>query len=83
MEQLKKSMKAAWMAGDFGQIAKYNEAEGARFVERLQIKPAIDVLDVACGTGNTAIPAARLGAKSDWCGHRHKSAGAGAGESGE
>ncbi|HWZ25664.1 MAG TPA: methyltransferase domain-containing protein [Verrucomicrobiae bacterium] len=62
MEQLKKNMKAAWMAGDFGQIAKYNEEEGVRFIKRLEIRLGSDVLDVACGTGNTAIPAARDGA---------------------
>ncbi|HSY33184.1 MAG TPA: methyltransferase domain-containing protein [Verrucomicrobiae bacterium] len=59
MEQLKKNMKAAWMAGDFGQIAKYNEEEGVRFIKRLEIRRGSDVLDVACGTGNTAIPVAR------------------------
>jgi ubiquinone/menaquinone biosynthesis C-methylase UbiE len=62
MEQLKKNMKAAWMAGDFGQIAKYNEEEAAEFIKRLEIRSGADVLDVACGTGNTAIPAARQGA---------------------
>ena len=62
MEQLKKNMKAAWMAGDFGQIARYNEAEAAEFIKRLEIRRGSDVLDVACGTGNTAIPAAREGA---------------------
>jgi ubiquinone/menaquinone biosynthesis C-methylase UbiE len=62
MEQLKKNMKAAWMAGDFGQIAKYNEEEAAQFIKRLEIRRGSDVLDVACGTGNTAIPAARKGA---------------------
>ncbi len=36
MEQLKKNMKAAWMAGDFGQIAKYNEEEGVQFIKRLE-----------------------------------------------
>jgi ubiquinone/menaquinone biosynthesis C-methylase UbiE len=63
MEQLKKNMKATWMAGDFGQIAKFNAAEGARFIEGLHIKHGAELLDVACGTGNLAIPAARLGAK--------------------
>jgi len=62
IEQLKKNMKAAWMAGDFGQIAKYNEEEGVRFIKRLEMPRGADVLDVACGTGNTAIPAARDGA---------------------
>ena len=62
MEQMKKNMKATWMAGDFGQIAKFNAAEGARFIERLNIKRGAELLDVACGTGNLAIPAARQGA---------------------
>ncbi len=62
MEQLKKNMKAAWMAGDFGQIARYNEEEAAEFISRLKIRRGSDVLDVGCGTGNTAIPAAREGA---------------------
>jgi ubiquinone/menaquinone biosynthesis C-methylase UbiE len=62
LEQLKKNMKTAWMAGDFGQIAKYNEEEAAQFIKRLEIRRGSDVLDVACGTGNTAIPAAREGA---------------------
>jgi SAM-dependent methyltransferase len=63
IDQLKQNMKAAWIAGDFGQIAKYSEGEAANFIERLNIKPGSEVLDVACGTGNLAIPAARLGAK--------------------
>jgi len=62
IEQLKKNMKAAWMAGDFGQIAKYLEEEAALFIKGLEIRRGADVLDVACGTGNTAIPAAREGA---------------------
>jgi SAM-dependent methyltransferase len=63
IEQLKQNMKAAWMAGDFGQIARYSAEEAENFVERLHLKPSLEVLDVACGTGNLAIPAARLGAK--------------------
>jgi ubiquinone/menaquinone biosynthesis C-methylase UbiE len=62
MEQLKKNMKAAWMAGDFGQIAKYNEEEAVEFIKRLEIRQGSKVLDVGCGTGNAAIPLARAGA---------------------
>lgn len=60
--ELKKGMKATWMAGDFGQIARNNEREGEEFVARLELHSGMRVLDVACGTGNQSIPAARTGA---------------------
>src|SRR5712691_9959754 len=59
--QLKSNMKASWMAGDFGQIANFTVKAAEEFIERTQIMPGTRVLDVACGTGNTAIPAARAG----------------------
>jgi len=62
LEQMKQGMKATWMAGDFGQIAKYTAAAADDFIEGLHIKSGADLLDVACGTGNLAIPAARRGA---------------------
>jgi len=51
------------MAGDFGQIAGFVVGEEESFVARLNLKPGTLLLDVACGTGNSAIPAARAGAK--------------------
>src|SRR5271168_5391631 len=63
LEQLKSRMKAAWTAGDFGQIATFISGEAQAFVDRLGLQPGVRVLDVACGTGNSAIPAARAGAK--------------------
>ena len=60
--QFKSALKSTWMDGDFGEIAKYTAKEGEDFVSRIGMKPGARVLDVACGTGNTAIPAARLGA---------------------
>jgi SAM-dependent methyltransferase len=60
--QLKSGMKTAWMAGDFGQIATFTADEAENFVGRIGIQPGAAVLDVACGTGNTAIPAAKAGA---------------------
>jgi len=62
LAQIKSAMKASWMAGDFGQIAKYSAKIGEEFIARTAIKPGTRVLDVACGTGNTAIPAAKAGA---------------------
>jgi len=59
LEHLKEKMRATWMAGDFGKIAEYSTQEAERFVDSLGITPGMQVLDVACGTGNLAIPAAR------------------------
>ena len=60
--EIKKALKAGWMAGDFGRIASLNESRGEEFVDRLGPKHGMRVLDVACGTGNQALPAARTGA---------------------
>jgi len=62
MESLKAKLKATWMAGDFGQIAKQIEQGAEEFIARLELKPGVRLLDVACGSGNLAIPAARAGA---------------------
>ena len=62
IEPLKEKLKATWMAGDFGRIAKQIAASGDEFISRLGLKAGDRVLDVACGSGNLAIPAARTGA---------------------
>jgi ubiquinone/menaquinone biosynthesis C-methylase UbiE len=62
MQQLKDRMPSTWMAGDFGRIANYTNKIAEDFVEGLNVVPGMNVLDVACGTGNTALPAARKGA---------------------
>ena len=61
METLKNRLRATWIAGDFGEIALSFSTGAAEFVEGLGIKPGDKVLDVACGTGNQSIPAAKLG----------------------
>jgi ubiquinone/menaquinone biosynthesis C-methylase UbiE len=63
IEAIKERMKATWMAGDFGKVAEFAASDAARFVDGLPLKSGMQVLDVACGTGNTAIPEARKGAK--------------------
>lgn len=61
MEHLKAKIRASWLAGDFGKIAQYSAKGAEEFVRRRDIQPGMQVLDVACGTGNLAIPAARAG----------------------
>ena len=61
-DALKARMKATWMAGDFSEIAKYSETAAEEFMRRRGVKPGLRVLDIACGNGNLAIPAAKAGA---------------------
>ena len=62
LDALKSRLRATWIAGDFGEIAK-SYADGAKaFIDGLDLQPGMRVLDVACGTGNLALPAAQRGA---------------------
>ncbi|MEZ4706150.1 MAG: class I SAM-dependent methyltransferase [Caldilineaceae bacterium] len=61
-DELTSRTKATWMAGDFGRIAKSYEPGAADFITRLHLSVNTEVLDVACGSGNLTIPAARTGA---------------------
>ena len=62
MEALKTKLKAMWMAGDYGTFATYLEPGALEFFAHLEIAPASRVLDVGCGAGQLALPAARAGA---------------------
>jgi len=62
IDALKTRLRDTWMAGDFGEIAKSYAKGAEEFVAGLNLKPGMRVLDVACGTGNLTLPAARLGA---------------------
>lgn len=62
MDALKTKLRATWIAGDFGEIAKSYATGAEDFINGLNLQPGQRVLDVACGTGNLALPAARLGA---------------------
>src|SRR5437763_5091681 len=54
--------KALWEKGDFTRIAESMRASGEALVQRLGIKKGMKVLDLGCGDGTTALPAAKLGA---------------------
>jgi len=55
LEAVKARQKAMWESGDFGQIARSIEPAAEEFMGRLQLRPGLRVLDVACGSGNLAI----------------------------
>lgn len=62
MSALKTKLHAVWTTGDFERIANSYEKGAAKFVEQLNLESGMRVLDVACGSGNLSLPAARAGA---------------------
>jgi 2-polyprenyl-3-methyl-5-hydroxy-6-metoxy-1,4-benzoquinol methylase len=54
--------KALWEKGDFTRIAESMRESGEQLVAQLGITKGLKVLDLGCGDGTTALPAARLGA---------------------
>jgi len=54
--------KALWEKGDFTRIAGAMRESGEALVGTLGITKGLDVLDLGCGDGTTAVPEAKLGA---------------------
>jgi SAM-dependent methyltransferase len=54
--------KALWERGDFTRIARTMRSSGEALVRSLEPSKGLQVLDLGCGDGTTAIPMARLGA---------------------
>ena len=59
---LKDRLKATWMAGNYDYFSRYMESSAVEFVDRLDVVPGTSMLDVACGSGQLALVAARRGA---------------------
>ncbi len=55
--------KALWEKGDFTRIAEGMRDSGESFINGLGITNGLKVLDLGCGDGTTALPAAKLGAE--------------------
>jgi len=62
IQALKEAHRKTWASGDYPRVAELVTDVGERIVERGGVKPGSWVLDVAAGTGNASIPAARAGA---------------------
>jgi SAM-dependent methyltransferase len=54
--------KELWEKGDFTRIAAAMRESGEALVATLEITPGLDVLELGCGDGTTAVPEAQLGA---------------------
>jgi SAM-dependent methyltransferase len=63
LDEFKTRQRAVWDSGSYQELSPYIADVGELVVSRAGILPGLRVLDVACGTGNAARPAARLGAK--------------------
>ncbi len=54
--------KILWEKGDFTRLARNMRGSGEALVAALGITPGMQVLDLGCGDGTTALPEAQLGA---------------------
>jgi SAM-dependent methyltransferase len=62
-DSLKARLKSTWMSGNYGHFATFLEPGALEFLACLEVAPGTQMLDVACGAGQVAIPAARAGAE--------------------
>ena len=53
-----------WGSGNYAAVAERISEVGELVVERSGLEPGMELLDVACGSGNATIPAARAGARA-------------------
>ena len=63
IETLKSRLRATWMAGDYDRFSRSMENDARSFYERLDVPPGAHLLDVACGSGQLALIAAREGVR--------------------
>jgi SAM-dependent methyltransferase len=59
---MKQGAKATWALGNFDEVSKQILSAGLDVITATAVGEGDEVLDVACGTGNAAIPAAERGA---------------------
>lgn len=63
VQGFKQGQKAMWTAGDYPQVAERIASVGEYVAGRAGAAPGVELLDVATGSGNVSIAAARAGAR--------------------
>ena len=60
---LKARLKATWTDGNYDYFSRFMESSAVEFLDRLPVEVGTSLLDVACGSGQLALIAARRGAR--------------------
>jgi len=63
LDTLKAKLKATWMDGNYDYFSRFMESSAVEFLDRLGVPAGATLLDVATGSGQLALIAARRGAK--------------------
>jgi SAM-dependent methyltransferase len=63
MIALKARLKATWMDGNYDYFSRFIESSAVEFADRIGVRRGDELLDVACGSGQLALVAARRGAR--------------------
>jgi SAM-dependent methyltransferase len=63
IDTLKARLKATWMDGNYDYFSRFIESSAVEFLDRLGVRPGTSMLDVACGSGQLGLVAARRGVK--------------------
>jgi SAM-dependent methyltransferase len=63
IQALKTKLKATWMNGNYDYFSRFMESSAVEFLDRLAVPAGAALLDVACGSGQLGLIAARRGAR--------------------
>jgi SAM-dependent methyltransferase len=61
IDALKTRLKATWMDGNYDYFSRFMESSAVEFLGRLRVEAGASLLDVACGSGQLGLIAARRG----------------------